>query len=319
MNSNSRDPVRRRPVIFPAILAVLVTALSAHAVSWERTGDSVACQMEGNTLWQFSYATNQGKPFFHPLRVVGSEPLTAFKPADHLWHYGLWFSWKYINGVNYWEEDRTGHAQGATKWDAPDIATHADGSAEIKMTLRYLSSSNSVVMAERREIHLSAPRPDGGITLDWVAHFTAAAEPLLLDRTHMPGEPNGAVNGGYAGFSLRAAQAPAKCDFVTIEGPIEKFETDRARPNTKAAACNVTQNGRTDGVAIFSHVSNTGGDSPWYMINSTGMRWFSPALLAPAPRKVKPHETFTWKFRVMTQAGPWTPEKLRQVSLQYDR
>ena len=53
------------------------------------------------------------------------------------------------------------------------------------------------------------------------------------------------------------------------------------------------------------------------MINSTAMRWFSPALLAPAPRKVKPHETFTWKFRVMTQVGGWSGGKLREMSSTY--
>jgi hypothetical protein len=100
---------------------------------------------------------------------------------------------------------------------------------------------------------------------------------------------------------------------------MEKFESDRARPNSKAAACNLTQEGRTNGVAIFSHVSNTGGDSPWYMINSKSMRWFSPALLAPAARKVKPNETFTWKFRVITQADAWTPATLREQSESYNR
>src|SRR6266498_1952662 len=124
----------------------------------------------------------------------------------------------------------------------------------------------------------------------------------------MLGESEGAVNGGYAGFAFRAAQDPAQCQFVSAEGPVENFESDRARPNSKAAACNVAQNGRTNGVAIFSHTSNTGGDSPWYMINSKTMRWFSPSLLAPAPRKVKPGETFTWKFRVMTKAEAWEPK-----------
>ena len=78
----------------------------------------------------------------------------------------------------------------------------------------------------------------------------------------MSGEEHGAVNGGYAGMSVRLAQSPAKCDFLTAEGAVSKFDSDRARPNSKAAACNITQAGRTDGIAILSHTSNTGGDSP---------------------------------------------------------
>jgi hypothetical protein len=98
---------------------------------------------------------------------------------------------------------------------------------------------------------------------------------------------------------------------------VTKFESDRARPKSEAAACNVTQNSRTDGVAILSHPSNLGGDSPWYMVNSKSMHWFSPVLLAPAPKKVKAHETFTWKFRVITHKGPWTSEALRAAAAKY--
>jgi hypothetical protein len=302
------------------ITLVLWAFVPARAVTWQQGGDSLALQINGETIWQFNFAGSEGKPFFHPLRLVGGDSLTALKPTDHLWHYGLWFSWKYINGVNYWEEDRkTGRAQGLTKWDKPEISTHDDGSAEIKMTLRCFSLSNSVLMTEQRQIQVSAPASDGAVTLDWKGQFTVHDIALLLDRTHMPGEPNGAVNGGYAGFSLRAAQSPAQCRFVTMEGPIEAFESDRARPNSKAAACNITRDSRTDGVAIFSRVSNTGGDAPWYIINSAAMHWFSPALLAPAAKKLAPHERFTWDFRVVTRTGPWTSEQLREASIRYNK
>jgi hypothetical protein len=301
-------------------LALISLAGTAWAgITWEQTKESLGCRLNGDLLWQFNFSTNQGKPFFHPLCLAGSEPLTALKPTDHHWHYGLWFSWKYIHGVNYWEEDKTGHAEGATRWDAPTITTRKDGSAQIKMKLRYMSkTNNAVIMQEERLITVSAPAEQGAVTIDWTSRFQAGAEELLLDRTHMPGEEHGAVNGGYAGFSLRVAQPPAPCQFVTAEQPVEKFESDRARPDSKAAACNLTQGGKTNGVAIFSHVSNTGGDSPWYMINSKAMRWFSPALLAPAARKVKPHERFTWRFRAQTRAGGWTSEMLREASADYN-
>jgi hypothetical protein len=299
------------------ILATFLNLMMAHAeVSVKQHDDSIECQRDGQTLWQFLYSTNYCKPCFHPLRVLGSESLTTLQPRDHRWHYGLWFSWKYINGINYWEE-RDGHPEGATKWNAPKIRTRADGSAEITMTLSYVSPSNEVMMTERRMIVVSKPATDGGVTIDWVGKFTAGKTPLVLDRTPMPGEEHGASNGGYAGMSVRLAQAPAECQFLTIEGPVTKFESDRARPNSKAAACNITQSGRADGLAILSHVSNTGGDSPWYMVNSKSMHWFSPVLLAPAPKRVKSHETFTWKFRIITRAGAWTPEMLASAVKEY--
>jgi hypothetical protein len=323
-------PVRRcKPKFTPRAAALLCSVAVAADISaqtaraaWEKTADTLAWKAGNETLWQFSWSTNQTKPFFHPIRLVGGESLTTLSPPDHLHHYGLWFSWKYINEVNYWELDKkTGRSVGPTLWDVPEIATHDDGSVGIKMNLRYVSPSNQavVLIAEQREINVSAPKADGSVSMDWTCKFTAGDIEILLDRTHMPGEPHGAVNGGYAGFSMRVAQDPAKVDFLTIEGPVEKFESDRARPNTKAAAANMTKDGRTDGVAILSHASNVGGDSPWYMINSKTMRWFSPALIAPAAKKVAPRESFTWKFRVITKAGAWKSDDLKTASDEFNR
>ena len=53
-------------------------------------------------IWQYNFNNRFGKPYFHPVRVKNST-LTCVSPPDHPWHLGLWFSWKYINGVNYWE------------------------------------------------------------------------------------------------------------------------------------------------------------------------------------------------------------------------
>jgi hypothetical protein len=306
--------------LFGVACIALISDSRAADIEWQRSKDTIACQGGGRTVWQFSFATNKAKPFIHPLCLRGSDSLTTSQPGDHRWHYGLWFSWKYINGVNYWEENKeTGKAEGATHWDPPEIETQADGSAKISMHLRYISTNDHQMMTEQREIVFSAARKDGGVTIDWTGRFTAGDEELVLDRTPMPGEPHGAVNGGYAGFAFRAAQTPAKCDFLTIEGPVNDWKSDRARPNSKAAACNVTQNSRTDGAAIFSAVSNTGGDAPWYMVNSSSMHWFSPSLLAPAPKKVKARESFAWKFRVVTKEGAWTPEQLAHESSAYNR
>jgi hypothetical protein len=304
-----------RPVILLLVMIAAAAAVRAQ-VSVKQEKEAVECQRDGQTLWRFLYSTNYCKPCFHPLRLPGGESLTTLQPSDHRWHYGLWFSWKYINGVNYWEE-RDGRPEGSTKWDEPKISTYKDGSAQIEMNLRYVSPSNEVMMTERRDIRVSAPAADGGVTIDWIGKFTAGSTPLVLDRTPMPGEKNGAVNGGYAGMSVRLAQVPAQCDFLTVEGPVTKFDSDRARPNSKAAACNVTQSGRTDGIAILSETSNLGGDSPWYMVNSKSMHWFSPVLLAPAPKKVKPHETFSWKFRIITRSSQWTPETLASAVKEY--
>jgi hypothetical protein len=285
---------------------------------WQRDESSIAWLTGTNVVWRFSYDTNKGKPFFHPVSVGGSPALTNFKPEDHPWHYGLWFSWKYINQANYWEEDRaTGKAEGATRWAVPDITTEPNGSAIIRMKLSYVSPSNSVDLTESRELNISAPAADDSYRIDWRAQFVAGTNGALLDRTPMPGEPDGRVNGGYAGLSLRMAGEPLAIGFVSSTGTVEEFREDRARPASPAVACNFMCAPRPAGIAILSDRANAGEEAPWYLINSQTMRFVCAAILAPRPRQLKPGETLKLDYLIVLRRELWTPESLRAARAQW--
>ncbi len=286
------------------LLALGLLATPALA-EWQRDEHTLAWGHDTNVFWRFSYDPAKGKPFFHPLAPGGGTPLTNFRPADHPWHYALWFSWKYINHpndntrVNYWEENSAGHAQGKTRWDPPAIETQADGKATIRLKLRYVNPAGATDLTELRELRVSAPAVDGGFTIDWQARFTAGEKDLVLDRTPMPGEPGGQVNGGYAGLSVRMAPLPLTMSVVTTSGPVERFVRNRARPNAAAIACNFSDGSRDLGsLAVFSDPANSTGDAAWYIIDSTQMPVVCQALLAPQPRSVPAHGEFTLRYRI---------------------
>ena len=240
-------------------------------LEWQRDAVSIALRSGTNVVWRFSFDPGKGKPFFHPLSVSGGPSLTDFKPEDHPWHYGLWFSWKYINRVNpashvnYWEEDRvTGNAQGKTRWTTPVIKTTARGGATIRLDLSYINPSNQVDMTEKREIIVSAPAADGAYTINWKAHFVVGEAAVVLDRTPMPGEPGGQTNGGYAGLAFRMAALPLSVSMLTPGGAVTNFVSDRARPAASAVACNFTEGTKVrGGVAILSDPANAGEKAPW--------------------------------------------------------
>ena len=291
---------------------------SARA-AWDLKESSIAWLDRTNVLWRFSYDTNKGKPFFHPLSVGGGPALTNFKPEDHPWHYGLWFSWKYINQANYWEEDRaTGKAEGTTRWSTPRIETRDNGFARIRLDLTYVGISNRLDLTESRELIVSAPNSDGCYTINWFSHFVAGQEGAFLDRWAMPGEPGGRTNGGYAGLSLRMAGAPLGISFISSTGLVSRFESDRARPAAAAVGCNFTEGSRDVGaVAILSDPANAGESAPWYLINSDAMRFVCAAILAPRPRQLKPGEALYLRYCVAVQRKPWTPESLAAAQLEW--
>lgn len=94
------------------IFSLLFAGVAFGGAGVERTPTGVRLVRDGAVVWNFELATPEGRPFFHPLTLPGGRTLTAARPADHVWHLGYWFSWKFINGVNYWGSVASG------KWGA---------------------------------------------------------------------------------------------------------------------------------------------------------------------------------------------------------
>jgi hypothetical protein len=209
--------------------------------------------------------------------------------------------------VNYWEENSAGNAQGKTRWDPPTIETQTDGRAAIRLKLNYVNPSGETDLTELRELRVSAPATDGDFSIDWLARFRVGDQDLVLDRTPMPGEPGGQVNGGYAGLSARMVPLPVIMSVVTTAGPVERYVSNRARPSAAAVACNFMDGSRDlGGLAFFSDPANTDGDAAWYIIDSRQMPFICQALLAPKPRSVPAHGEFTLHYRIGVSPTAWT-------------
>jgi hypothetical protein len=303
-------------VIFWSLLSATVISQPARA-EWQREETSLAWRDGTNVVWRFSFDPKKGKTFFDPVAVRGTT-LTNFKPEDHPWHYGLWFSWKYINKANYWEENRqTGKAEGVTRWDTPAIETKPDGSALLKLSVTYTHPSGRVDLTESRALKISALAADGSYTIDWQADFTAGKEGAVLDRTPMPGEPDGKINGGYAGLGLRMAAPPLTFSAVCSTGVVERFVGERARPFAPAVAFNFGNDGRdVGGIALFSDPANAGENAPWYIVNSKEMRFACAAILAPKILTLKPDEKMKLHYRIAVRPTAWTVDSLRANALQ---
>ena len=298
--------------------AGLMAAEPAGGLAWKQETDSLALVRQGQVLWQFNYGTNLTKAFFHPLALPGGPVLTAKSPADHPWHRGLWFSWKYLNHLNYWEEDpKTGVAQGRTQWEPPTITTRPEGSARIVMAVVYRPPGEPPLLKEQREITVSPPEADGSYHVDWAATFTAQGQDVVLDRTPLLGQPRGAVNGGYAGLSVRLATTMKDPQADAGEGP-GTFKSGRYRAKAPAMDYSGIVDDREAGIAIVDNSANLNSPSPWYAIADGNFRFFTPAVIANEPHTLKAGETFSLRYRVIVHAGRWNAERLRQAVAKYN-
>jgi L-alanine-DL-glutamate epimerase-like enolase superfamily enzyme len=275
---------------------------------------AVAVLADGQELWRFQHDPAAPHCFFHPLALPGTPPLTADAPADHVHHHGLWFSWKLINGVNFWEHaPGSDRPAGRTEWELLRRDVRGDGSARIGLRLQYASPEEGRVMSEDREILVSAVAADGGYAIDWTGRFTALAERVVLDRTPPPGQPGAKVFGGYAGLSLRLAQLEER-GAATEGGPVTFNEQDRFRGNAAAFDYHGSLGGRPVGVAVLDHTENLPhpdlAPTPWYAIRSGAMSFVNAAVLCWQPLELARGDGFTLRYRVLVHPGRWDAARL---------
>lgn len=281
-----------------------VVLLAAAAVSaepelaWKETPHSLALVRGEQVVWQFNYKKEEGKPYFHPVTIAGGDPVTDLRPADHFWHKAIWFSWKTINGLLYWEEDpKTGKSPGVTEVLEAQAAARSDRSARFELALSYHPPGQPTVLAEKRILEVSAPTAAGAYHIDWLSTFTAGDADVVLDRTPIAGEPNGVGWGGYAGLSLRLVPALRPWQFSDSDGVVKEV-TKQAR---WIAFSGPTKDGRPAAIVVLEHPTSFRHPTPWYLIQ--GMPYFSPAVLYRSPYTLPAKKSLTLKYRILLQPG----------------
>ena len=278
---------------------------------WNRTDTSLALLDHERVVWRLNCDPNLAKPYFHPIAATDGTILTAPSPADHPWHRALWFSWKILNGVNYWEEDpATGKAQGLTEVLAAKLSPSVDGSARIEMDLSYRPPNATAVLTEKRLIEMGVPNERGAYRIDWRGTFTAHRKDVLLE--------GGTAGGGYAGLSVRISQASDDWVLINSEGR-QDVPTDRD-PNNQGGLATNTHGKRArwadfslvdaatqqrHGIAILDHPSNPRHPSQWHNIMSSNIKfgYFSPAMLWSKPYMLPAGQHFTLRYRLIVHPG----------------
>ncbi len=301
--SHGSSPAIRELEIFATTEGLPVRAIESPSpkgpgYQWQRTDDSLALFNDGKVVWRSDHQAGLGKPCLHPVGLVDGTPLTWFRPADHPWHRGVWLTWKYINGLCYWEEGADGLSPGRTDVLRVKAAAREDASARIELDVSFHPPEQPPVMIEQRIINFSRPESDGTYRIDWQSTFVALDD-LVLERTPILGEPDGVAHGGYAGFSIRMAAETRGWNVQTSEGATD--QDAHGKPARWLAAGGKTPDGKPAGIAIFDHPQNARHPSPWFVAKD--MPYYSPAVVFNEPLKLAAGESLTLRYRVLIYTG----------------
>ncbi len=281
---------------------------------FEKTDTSFALKNNSEVIWQYNYKNRFGKPYFHPL-TIGRSNLTCVSPPDHPWHLGLWFSWKFINGINYWEYQKnfssteTGFkSDGVTSIEKIKFSGNKDFSADVRLNLMYHPIDGREVMSEERTFHISSQSPDGSYSIDEEHLFTALLDSVLLDRTPIIGEPGGQSWGGYSGLSVRFNQSLTSTEIIT---PGDSSGRQKS-PWVYMGFNSLT--GKRAGMMINNQPGFTPKSSSWYIINDPQVPfyYYSPAVIFDKNILLKKGETLRLKYRIWMLGGEVSKEQLGQ-------
>ena len=308
------------------MLCFLLLLLSAYAetsgadptpLRWNESESSLALVRGQDLLWKFNYDSKLNVPYFHPVSTDSGRLLTWDSPADHPWHHGLWFCWKYINGVNYWEHDpQTGKPAGRTRTTDVQVEARDDHSARISLTLDYHpAGAEEVVLSERRQIDISAPNSEGEYHLDWMSDFTVGPREVVLDRT----PPKAESWGGYAGLSVRFAEDLSDRQVTSDTGTVEFGPGDRHRSKAMSMDYSGIVDSDPVGLAVLDHPDNPRHPTPWYVIRSDKMSYVNAALLNDEPMTLEPGQRMTLRYRLIVHPNRWNAERLQAAQANFWR
>jgi hypothetical protein len=267
-----------------------------------RLGKSVELNDEGNNArLTYRYEAGLPKPCLHPLNTDGGVCLTGFQMSDHVWHRGLWFTIKFINGENYWEE----HAPfGAQYSDAePCVVVDRDGTVSLTHEIAWACQQGSALQ-ETRQLRIG--RSDAPMrAIEWSTKLTAAKD-LVLDRTPFT------TWGGYGGLSFRASRELHEAKFQLPDREPSESVSGLATPW-------FTMNARADGgsnrrvsMGVASHPSNPRSPQPLYA-KAGAMTFWNFAFLFHEPMSLREGQTLDFRYLIVVRDGAFDAGQFEAV------
>jgi hypothetical protein len=270
-------------------------------LSWKQTDTSIALLNHGRMVWEHAPGKATGKPYMRIGLLDGTEltrpwPVPAgYSKADHPWHKALWWSFKILNGANFWEENQLG-----TEPTRVEVTHSPEGDAQINLTIMYHLPGQAPVLQETRRIRVSEPDDSGSYFIDWQARFTALGPKEVVFAKYR-----------YGGLSLRmsaelnespAWQFLANTEKATANGtsvPTRWMAYQGTAPNRQKAA-----------LAIFDHPDNAGHPATWLVRDN--YPYMNPTFPGQNDVTLQPKENLTLRYGIWVHQGALTKAQIEQ-------
>jgi hypothetical protein len=291
--------------------------MTGDQLAWEHDDGVVVVSAGSRDVW--SYVHRGGRPHVHPLRTPAGHVLTRDAPPDHPWHHGLWFTIKFVDGDNFWEEEKV---RGVLKHTAPPEAVrHDDGTVALTGDIRWIRPDRqTVALRETRTVaHRPGAAPDATV-LDLTTTLVASTN-VVLDRTEFT------TWGGYGGLAFRGRGDLVDSRILLADGT----ETDRVLGTPGAwldlsGTVEEPDGPAPVGIAVCSHPTSPRHPVPWYGSTRAATygdegwsNFFNAAFLWDGPLTLDAGTPLTFRYRVLAHDGTWDADRVAAEQERYGR
>jgi len=240
------------------------------------------------------------KACIHPLATAAGHRLTGFEMSDHVWHRGIWFTIKFVNGTNFWEEQPPFGVQKSASEPTCEIIDRDH--TRVSHRVRWDSEATGVAIDERRQIVFGA-----GV-IDWSCELRAEKD-LTLDRTPYT------TWGGYGGLSYRAARELHDVNFLLPNGDTVASLAGQPHDWTvMQAAVDGAGAGQRVSIGMIDHPGNPRTPSPWYNKSGNGFNYMNAAFLFHERLTVARGESLRFNYRILYRDGQWSTSEFKQLA-----
>lgn len=249
------------------------------------------------------------------MRTPAGHTLTRNAPEDHPWHHGLWFTIKFVNEENFWEEY---DAYGVLRHDDEPTVIEDGDAVTVAGALTWTRPDRETVALREDRRWTYRPLDDDAYALDFETALVAPTA-VVYDRTEFT------TWGGYGGLALRGAGDWHDTRLLLDDGE----ERERALGERSAWCALDGLAGDSDapvGIAVLSAPASPRHPVPWYASTRAATygdegwsNFLNAAFLWDGPLTVAAEEPLSFAYRVIVHDGAWDRDRVVTAHDDFER